>query len=346
MRRFTIEYPLNSGTLVHDSDKITVNNTSNVNMSFTKKTIGITQNGIDSEKCLITVYSNKNSWTYTISAVNASTSVLPTVTVTGIVNIGYIYEPTKEGEKYAGSNLGYLKDILKSIHVGTSNPINKKEFEAINNIIEKNKAKDFNSSRSVVLLDTDITGKPNTNIKIIVNYLTAPAPSNQVLINLQYKRLNNSLGDAIVSGDSVIDYHYYKYMGVQTTFDQEDAIKQLNAQIYSDTFLNNTKVPNMQSTGQNLYKGEIQRSLLINFVAAVIQNTSINNARFKFELGLSPLPDQGTVTIFDTTPPTVYKIRIPNAYLDTTVEGCISISKTPNLHEIEIIYPFDWSIKK
>ena len=342
LQRFTIEYPLNSGTLVYDSDSMSVNNTSNVNTFFKKEKTG-TQNGIDSEKCLITVYSstNNNSWTYTISAVNASTSVLPTGTVTGIVNIGYIL-PSNIKEKYAGSNLELLKATLKSIHDGTSNPIEKKEFEAINNIIDKNKEKDFNSSRSVVLLDTDDTGNPKTNIKIIVNYLTSP--SNDVAINLQYKRLNNSLGNVIVSGASAIDYHYYKYMGIQTSFDRDDAIKQLTAQISSDTFLNNTIVSNMKPKNPDLVKGNIQRSLLTNFVAAAIQDTSINNARFRFELGLSPLPDQGTVIIEDKSPPTVYKIEIPNAYLDTSVEGCISIDTTNKT--VEIIYPFDWSIKK
>jgi len=347
LARFTIEYPLKSGILVYDSSLISVNNTSNVNISFPKNKIGTTQNGEDNEKCLITVYSstNNNSWTYTISEVNAPAPVLLTGTVTGIVNIGYVLQDTIM-TKYAGSNLEFLKATLKSIHDGNSNLIEKKEFEAINRIIDKNKTKDFNSSRSVVLLDTDNTGKPITNIKIIVNYFTAPAPANQVLINLQYKRLNNSLGDVIVSGDSVIDYHYYKYMGIQTSFDRADAITQLTAQINSDTFLNTTKVSNMKPGGPDLLKGGIQRSLLTNFVAAAIQNTSINNARFRFELGEVPLPTQGTVIIEDKSPSTKYKIEIPNAYLDTNVEGCISINPNPNLQEIEIIYPFDWSIKK
>ena len=174
-------------------------------MFFKKEKTG-TQNGIDSEKCLITVYSytNNNSWTYTISGVNEPAPVLPTGTVTGIVNISYILPPNIK-EKYAGSNLGDLQALLKKIYDGTSNPINKDEFEAINRIIEKNKAKDFTSSRSVVLLDTDDTGKPKTNIKIIVNYLTSP--SNDVAIDLQYKRLNNSIGAVIVSGASAIYYN-------------------------------------------------------------------------------------------------------------------------------------------
>ena len=325
LQRFTIEYPLNSGTLVHDSDSISVNNTSNVNMFFKKEKTG-TQNGIDSEKCLITVYSytNNNSWTYTISGVNEPAPVLPTGTVTGIVNISYILPPNIK-EKYAGSNLGDLQALLKKIYDGTSNPINKDEFDAINRIIEKNKTKDFGEGRSVVLLDTDSTGKPKTNIKIIVNYLTSP--SNDVAIDLQYKRLNNSLGDVIVSGASAIDYHYYKYIGLPPSFNTTDAKSKLKSQINTDTFL-------------NTLNGKEQRSLLIFLVEAAVTGKDYDNIRFRFQ--------KDKVVIYDSfdksgneTPRILFETDI-NAGGES--DGVIYIDTATKI--VEIIYPFDWSIKK
>ena len=73
------------------------------------------------------------------------------------------------------------------------------------------------------------------------------------------------------------------------------------------------------------------------FVDVAIINTSIDNAKFRFEKGTEP--GKGKVVISDKIPNTVYQIDMLNGLptIPTNNEGYISIN--PILRTIEIIYP-------
>jgi hypothetical protein len=356
--QFTIEYPLNSGLrkevynsglrstafvvgkevnvtdLVNKSVvKVTGGGTpdNNTPFSFDKTGTG-TSNGIDYDKCLITVYSptNNNSWNYSISCVDDSAPVIPTATG-NFLNV--LYDgPITTQNKYEGSNLQLLKPFIKAQKA----KISPDEYNAIIGIIDKyvNLKTDFKDTRTAVLQDT------NTNLKIIVNYFTDP--TGHVVITLQYKRLKDSLYNT-EPGIEVDDCHYYKYIG-SSAWDKMDAITQLKDQIGTDSF-------------KNTISGERLKSILLQFVDAVIKSESYNNITFKFYGPTDPSGKGiGKVIIYNTVQGTSYDINMPNGrpILNVrntdpdwdnrfTPEGKISIDIANKT--VEIIYPAFCNIK-
>jgi hypothetical protein len=338
--QFTIEYPLNSGKEVYNSGLISTSD-SNPQISFDKIKTDINANpGWNFDKCLITVSSptDNNTWKYSISCVNAPAPMISTPQGVSIVVFSDYRSVAPGGTTWGnnvdadflGSNLstnltGKLEAELKAGNLTQS------EFNAIKRIFDNNSGKVFVNRQSVILEDT------TTNIKINIMLRTFDVLSgNGLLAIMRYDRLADSFLPKKVSGPNVSDCHYFKYNGVVgLPFDitgSYGAKAQLTGQINSDSF-KNTFVSSDPLNDKNRTNGYIQQSLLIKFVEVAITNTSIDNAKFRFE--------KGKVVISNKIPNTVYPIDMPNGLptIPTNNEGYISIN--PTLQTIQIIYPAD-----
>ena len=346
--QFTIEYPLNSGIEVYNSglrskdiavgtnivDYVTgatvtvtgggipVNNTP---ISFEKTGTGIL-NGIDNDKCLITVYSptNNNTWNYSISCVNASAPVIQP-----LPGINDIYVPfvdvfvTYQAYANAGSGNNLNKLIVELEKEGKLGRLSLYEFDGIVNILFNNYTKTFNFNEDYVLVDTI------TNIKVIVTY---NSDGKTATINLKYKRLGDSLDSMINRGALLVDCHWFRYKGTKASFNVDDAKAQLIRQIGSDEFKDTFLSPRTSVTN-----GEIQKSLLKSFVNFAITDTSINNVRFEFK------PNE--MVIYDEyNNPTLIKsanLYTPGMGLQDAEgilnDGLIYINPTEQI--VEIVYP-------
>jgi hypothetical protein len=346
--QFTIEYPLNSGNIIYNSglrsgdykvgesvtdyvskNKVNVtgiqNPENNAQISFDKDKKG-TLNGIDNDKCLITVYSptNNNTWNYSISCVNVAPPVvqpLPTIKDIYIPFINVFSSHTNTSDSQSGSKLANLIPSLKTkVLDGLLSPY---EYDGIINIINNNNSKNFVLNKDTTLVDT------TTNVKVIVNYTSN---GEQTTINLTYKRLGNSLDNMIDRTPLVVDCHWFRYKGTKVAFDVEDAKTQLISQINSDSF-NDT----FQSPRSSVTNGQIQKSLLKSFVNFAVKNASIDNSRFEFQ------PDKMVIYDEYNNPTTITSDNLytPGMGLSDAEgilnDGLVYINSTQQI--VEIIYP-------
>lgn len=318
-KRFTIEYPLNSGNLVHDSGVLSVNNSAqaqNVYISFYKEKTGMDFNtGQNNDKCLITVYSSTNdsSWNYTISAVDATVPNLPPPTTTlptspDLQPLKVTVTVTFAGLSLNGNQLKNLEPELSALE--KNGTLTLYESLAIANVLDSNKDQLFVLNTSTILGPAS-----GTNIKVTVEYTQ---DATHTKINLQYTRLTDSLapGD---TGAAVIDCHYYKYIGKQASFNTTEAKSQLKSQINTDTF-------------SNTLNGKEQRSLLIFLVEAAVTGKDYDNIRFRFQ--------KDKVVVYDVdkygneTPRTLFETNI-NAGGES--DGVIYTNVPQQV--VEIVYP-------
>jgi hypothetical protein len=331
--RFTIEYPLNSGNLVHDSGVLSVNNSAqaqNVNTSFSKNNpVFNSDNGQDNNKCLITVYSptNDSSWNYTISDVDVPPPnllpppTLPTIDDLGPLTINISAKFKTQGvESLRGARL--LENLESQLQVLEDNgTLTDYESSAIANVLASNKDQLFVLNTSTIL--GPVSG---TNIKVTVEY-TQDVTNTK--INLQYTRLTNSLAPGN-TGAAVVDCHYYKYIGTQLSFDTAEAQKQLKSQINSDTFLNTVI---SQGAGQ-VSIGENQRSLLQTLVLKSVAPPVINYPVIRFGF------QTNKVVIYDKVDKNGKEIE--RLFFETTIpiensDGFIYIDTGKQI--VEIVYP-------
>jgi hypothetical protein len=348
--QFTIEYPLNSGIEVYNSglrsgdynvgtsvtdyvsgQSVTVTGIqNNPQISFDKDKKG-SLNGIDNDKCLITVYSptNNNTWNYSISCVNASAPVIQPLPGINDLYIPFIDVFTSYSS-YANSRSGdNLKNLIPSLKAkvldGMSSPglLSPYEYDGIINIINNNSTNLFVLNTDTTLVDT------TTNIKVIVLYKSI---GKQTTINLRYKRLGDSLDSMINRGALLVDCHWFRYNGTNVLFDVDDAKAQLISQINSDEFKDTFLSPRSSVTN-----GEIQRSLLESFVNLAIKNTPIDNARFEFKTDKMVIYDEQnnpTIIKSDTLYTPGRGLQDAEGILN---DGLIYINPTEQI--VEIIYP-------
>ena len=343
--QFTIEYPLNSGKEVYNSglrsgdynvgtsvtdyvsgQSVTVTGIqNNPQISFDKDKKG-SLNGIDNDKCLITVYSptNNNTWNYSISCVNVAPPViqpLPGINDLYIPFIDVFTSYNSYSNSLFGSNLVNLITSLKAkVLDGLLSPY---EFDGIINIINNNSRNNFVLNKDTTLVDT------TTNIKVIIKYTSN---NKQTAINLKYKRLGDSLDSMINRGPLLVDCHWFRYTGTNGSFDVEDAKTQLIGQINSDEFKDT-----FLSRNASVTNGEIQRSLLKSFVNLAIKNTSIDNARFEFQMDKMVIYDEQnnpTIIKSDTLYTPGMGLKDAEGILN---DGLIYINPTEQI--VEIIYP-------
>jgi hypothetical protein len=343
--QFTIEYPLNSGKEVYNSglrsgdynvgtsvtdyvsgQSVTVTGIqNNPQISFDKDKKG-SLNGIDNDKCLITVYSptNNNTWNYSISCVNVAPPViqpLPGINDLYIPFIDVFTSYSSYANSRLGSNLVNLIPSLKAkVLDGLLSPY---EYDGIINIINNNSRNNFVLNTDTTLVDT------TTNIKVIVLY---KSNNKQTTINLKYKRLGDSLDSMINRGPLLVDCHWFRYTGTNGSFDVEDAKTQLIGQINSDEFKDT-----FLSRNASVTNGEIQRSLLKSFVNLAIKNTSIDNARFEFQMDKMVIYDEQnnpTIIKSDTLYTPDMGLKDAEGILN---DGLIYINPTEQI--VEIIYP-------
>ena len=333
--RFTIEYPLNSGNLVHDSGVLSVNNSAqaqNVNTSFSKNNpVFNSDNRQDNNKCLITVYSptNDSSWNYTISDVDVPPPnllpppTLPTIDDLGPLTINISAKFKTQGvESLRGARL--LENLESQLKVFEDNgTLTDYESSAIANVL----ASKSNKDQLFVLNTSTILGPASgTNIKVTVEYTQ---DATNTTINLQYTRLTNSLAPGN-TGAAVVDCHYYKYIGTQLSFDTDEAQKQLKSQINSDTF-SNTVIS--QGVGQ-VSIGENQRSLLQTLVLKSVAPPVINYPVIRFGF------QTNKVVIYDKVDKDGKEIE--RLFFETTIpiensDGFIYIDTGKQI--VEIVYP-------
>jgi len=343
--QFTIEYPLNSGKEVYNSglrsgdynvgtsvtdyvsgQSVTVTGIqNNPQISFDKDKKG-SLNGIDNDKCLITVYSptNNNTWNYSISCVNVAPPViqpLPGINDLYIPFIDVFTSYNSYSNSLFGSNLGNLIPSLKTeVYFGRLSPY---EYDGIINIINNNSRNNFVLNKDTTLVDT------TTNIKVIIKYTSN---NKQTAINLKYKRLGDSLDSMINRGPLLVDCHWFRYTGTNGSFDVEDAKTQLIGQINSDEFKDT-----FLSRNASVTNGEIQRSLLKSFVNLAIKNTSIDNARFEFQMDKMVIYDEQnnpTIIKSDTLYTPGMGLKDAEGILN---DGLIYINPTEQI--VEIVYP-------
>ena len=347
--QFTIEYPLNSGNIIYNSglrsgdykvgesvtdyvskNKVNVtgiqNPENNAQISFDKDKKG-TLNGIDNDKCLITVYSptNNNTWNYSISCVNVAPPViqpLPGINDLYIPFIDVYTSYSSYTNSLLGSNLVNLIPSLKAkVLDGLLSPY---EYDGIINIINNNSRNNFVLNTDTTLVDT------TTNIKVIIKYTTPY--TKQTAIDLKYKRLGDSLDNRINPGSLLVDCHWFRYSGTNGSFDVDDAKTQLIGQINSDEFKDTFLSPRASVTN-----GEIQRSLLKSFVNLAIKNTSIDNARFEFQTDKMVIYDEQnnpTIIKSDTLYTDGRGLQDAEGILN---DGLIYINPTEQI--VEIVYP-------
>jgi len=343
--QFTIEYPLNSGKEVYNSglrsgdynvgtsvtdyvsgQSVTVTGIqNNPQISFDKDKKG-SLNGIDNDKCLITVYSptNNNTWNYSISCVNVAPPVIQPLPGINDLYIPFIDVFTSYNS-YSNSLLGdNLKNLILSlkteVYFGRLSPY---EYDGIINIINNNSKNNFVLNTDTTLVDT------TTNIKVIIKYTSN---NKQTVINLKYKRLGDSLDSMINRGPLLVDCHWFRYTGTNGSFDIDDAKTQLIGQINSDEFKDTFLSPRASVTN-----GEIQRSLLKSFVNLAIKNTSIDNARFEFQTDKMVIYDEQnnpTIIKSDTLYTPGMGLKDAEGILN---DGLIYINPTEQI--VEIVYP-------
>ena len=343
--QFTIEYPLNSGKEVYNSglrsgdynvgtsvtdyvsgQSVTVTGIqNNPQISFDKDKKG-SLNGIDSDKCLITVYSptNNNTWNYSISCVNVSPPViqpLPGINDLYIPFIDVFTSYNSYSNSLLGDNLKNLITSLKTeVYFGRLSPY---EYDGIINIFNNNSRNNFVLNKDTTLVDT------TTNIKVIIKYTSN---NKQTVINFKYKRLGDSIDSMINRGPLLVDCHWFRYSGTNGSFDVDDAKTQLIGQINSDEFKDT-----FLSRNASVTNGEIQRSLLKSFVNLAIKNTSIDNARFEFQTDKMVIYDEQnnpTIIKSDTLYTPGMGLKDAEGILN---DGLIYINPTEQI--VEIIYP-------
>lgn len=323
--QFKIEYPLNSGKTVYDSGLISAPN-NNPQISFDKDKKG-SLNGIDSDKCLVTVYSttNNNVWNYSISCVDTAPPVVqPSQGVNDIylpfVDVSAAVLSAGTVGSGAGVNLQYLIPKLKTkVYEGLLSPY---EFDGISNILINYSKSSFMINEDYTLVDT------TTNIKVIIKFTIV----DRVIINLKYKRLGNSLENMIDRGPLVVDCHWFRYKGTNVTFDVQDAKTQLISQINSDEFKDTFLSPKTSVTN-----GEIQRSLLKSFVNLAITNKLIDNSRFEFQTDKMVIYDEKNEPT-KITSETLYTPGMGLADAEGILnDGVVYINPTQQI--VEIVYP-------
>jgi len=325
--QFKIEYPLNSRKTVYDSGLISAPN-NNPQISFDKDKKG-SLNGIDSDKCLVTVYSttNNNAWNYSISCVNAPPPVVqPSLGINDIYNQSIVITTYSRGiVNYESLNTEWslISQLQSKVLEGSLSPY---EYDGIRNILYINKNIRI-TPRDQTLQDS------TTNIKIILNFnLSISYGTTDYQITLTYKRLGNSLENRINPGSLVVDCHWFRYKGTNVTFDVQDAKTQLISQINSDEFKDTFLSPKTSVTN-----GEIQRSLLKSFVNLAITNTLIDNSRFEFQTDKMVIYDEynnpTTITSDELYTPAMGFADAEGILND----GLIYINPTEQI--VEIIYP-------
>ena len=334
--RYTIEYPLNSGNLVHDSGVLSANNLAqNVNISFNKDKTGTDRNtGQNNDKCLITVYSptNDSSWNYSISDVGVTAPNLlppppppPTTTQPTIADLPGITItiessfPTLGVESLNGSKLDNLESQLAVLE--KEGKLTDYELSAIASVFESNKTQIFTLNTPTILT------AGGTNIKVTVTY-TQNATNTTTTIKLLYTRLTDSLD--VPTSNTVVDCHYYKYTGaLVTSANISEAKLQLKSQIGSDRFLN-----------LNPTNGQNQQNLLKFLVDETVKEPlkDYDIIRFRF---VAPVGTQnGKVVVYDRGINDVETAR-PLFEHDLEVggesEGLIYINIANQI--VEIVYP-------
>jgi len=325
--QFKIEYPLNSRKTVYDSGLISAPN-NNPQISFDKDKKG-SLNGIDSDKCLVTVYSttNNNAWNYSISCVNAPPPVVqPSLGINDIYNQSIVITTYSRGiVNYESLNKEWslISQLQSKVLEGSLSPY---EYDGIVNILYINK--------NIRITPGDQTLQDSTtNIKIILNFnLSISYGTTDYQITLTYKRLGNSLENRINPGSLVVDCHWFRYKGTNVTFDVQDAKTQLISQINSDEFKDTFLSPKTSVTN-----GEIQRSLLKSFVNLAITNTLIDNSRFEFQTDKMVIYDQynkPTIIKSDTLYTPGMGLKDAEGILN---DGLIYINPTEQI--VEIVYP-------
>jgi len=325
--QFKIEYPLNSRKTVYDSGLISAPN-NNPQISFDKDKKG-SLNGIDSDKCLVTVYSttNNNAWNYSISCVNAPPPVVqPSLGINDIYNQSIVITTYSRGiVNYESLNTEWslISQLQSKVLEGSLSPY---EYDGIRNILYINKNIRI-TPRDQTLQDS------TTNIKIILNFnLSISYGTTDYQITLTYKRLGNSLENRINPGSLVVDCHWFRYKGTNVTFDVQDAKTQLISQINSDEFKDTFLSPKTSVTN-----GEIQRSLLKSFVNLAITNTLIDNSRFEFQTDKMVIYDEynnpTTITSDELYTPAMGFADAEGILND----GLIYINPTEQI--VEIVYP-------
>ena len=327
--QFKIEYPLNSRKTVYDSGLISAPN-NNPQISFDKDKKG-SLNGIDSDKCLVTVYSttNNNTWNYSISCVNAPPPVVqPSLGINDIYNQSIVITTYSRGiVNYESLNKEWslISQLQSKVLEGSLSPY---EYDGIVNILYINK--------NIRITPGDQTLQDSTtNIKIILNFnLSISYGTTDYQITLTYKRLGNSLENRINPGSLVVDCHWFRYKGTNVTFDVQDAKTQLISQINSDEFKDTFLSPKTSVTN-----GEIQRSLLKSFVNLAITNTLIDNSRFEFQTDKMVIYDQyNKPTTITSTSDNLYIPGMGFADAEGILnDGLIYINPTEQI--VEIVYP-------
>ena len=327
--QFKIEYPLNSRKTVYDSGLISAPN-NNPQISFDKDKKG-SLNGIDSDKCLVTVYSttNNNAWNYSISCVNAPPPVVqPSLGINDIYNQSIVITTYSRGiVNYESLNKEWslISQLQSKVLEGSLSPY---EYDGIVNILYINK--------NIRITPGDQTLQDSTtNIKIILNFnLSISYGTTDYQITLTYKRLGNSLENRINPGSLVVDCHWFRYKGTNVTFDVQDAKTQLISQINSDEFKDTFLSPKTSVTN-----GEIQRSLLKSFVNLAITNTLIDNSRFEFQTDKMVIYDQyNKPTTITSTSDNLYIPGMGFADAEGILnDGLIYINPTEQI--VEIVYP-------
>ena len=330
-KRFTIEYPLNSGYLVHDSGVLSVNNSAqNVNISFNKDKTGMDVNtGQNNDKCLITVYSptNDSSWDYSISDVGVTAPNLlpppPTTTQPTIADLPALTIeinssfPTQGVESLNGSKLDNLESQLAEYEL--NGKLTFYELSAIASVFESNKTQIFTLNTPKTLT------AGGTNIKVTVTYTQN---ANNTTIKLLYTRLTDSLAEPTTDNPGVVDCHYYKYTGaLVTSANISEAKSQLKSQIDSDTF-------------KNIVNGKNQQNLLKFLVDETVKEPlkGYDITRFRF---VAPVDNKnGKVDVYDRN---INGVETARELFPTKIdaggesEGLIYINIADQI--VEIIYP-------
>jgi hypothetical protein len=322
-KRFTIEYPLNSGDLVHDSGVLSVNNLAqDVNISFNKDKTGIDLNtGQNNDKCLITVYSptNDSPWNYSISDVgvtapNLLPPPLPTTTQPTIADLPALTIeinssfPTQGPESLNGSKLVELESQLGVLE--KNGTLTLYELSSIASVLDSNKTQPFTLNTPKTLT------AGGTNIKVTVTYTQN---ANNTTIKLLYTRLTDSLDVPTTDNPGVVDCHYYKYTGTLMSFDISVAKSQLKSQIDSDTF-------------KNIVNGSKQQNLLKGLVDYAVTGKDYDIIRFRFQNGKVDVYDRNINGV-----ETARELFTTNIDAGGESEGLIYINSANQI--VEIVYP-------
>lgn len=244
---------------------VTIGGIANGNFTIDKDKTG-TINGVDTDKCLLTVYSptnSQNDWNCSVSCIN-NPPAIPDLenftfdkTYTFPSDSTWLLQERSIVDLINKSTL--LSDLTVNYYYGNEkNKITLFEAGAISGIINNNIEND--TKAQVGKLTSFILYNDVSNIKIIVSGIKNQNGS--VTVGLKYQRVTDSLLNKIDSAPFVvIDCHLYEYTQNEGTFDLDKAKQVLKEQIYSDIFKNTFISVNSDNTD-----GETQRRFLISIV--------------------------------------------------------------------------------